>query len=458
MAVSPIQYATNGYIDVYKTVGNLLASRNTTAPQLNTLTASYQVAISSLGKIQASLQSLQTAAQGIAGGSLNIFTAVSSAPSVLSATASSTAKSGTYALNVTQLAQSQTLTSSAQTSQTAAIGTGAATVIKFDFGTTAGTVFTANAAAPSKSITIDASNNSLQGIAAAVNKANIGVTAKVAFDGVNYKLAFTSASGASNSLRISATGDAAVQGLVAYDPAGVKNLTQTAAAQDASLTVNGVAVTSASNTITTAISGVTLNLTAIGTSNLTIAPDATQIAKTVGSFVSAYNALQADLTASLKDGSAAPNRSVIQTIQNQLRTLVGSSPSGLAAGSSYTALSQIGVTTQKDGTLGIDDTKLRAAINANPANVTALLTNSGAGIADQVGALTKSLLAPTSALSVRSADLGRAVSAVDASRVTLTYSLTSQANSLISQYTRLSLNLNSLASTSSLLSATLPPR
>ena len=96
-------------------------------------------------------------------------------------------------------------------------------------------------------------------------------------------------------MRITVTGDAALQGLLGYDPAGAQNLTQTAAAQDAQLTVNGVSVTSASNTVADAIEGVSLTLLKTGSAKVTIGRDTSDAKPGIEAFVKAYNDLERTL-------------------------------------------------------------------------------------------------------------------------------------------------------------------
>ena len=129
----------------------------------------------------------------------------------------------------------------------------------------------------------------------------LGVTATIVNDGSGtpYRLALTSSSsGASNSFKITTSGgDGTIDSLLGYDPAGTQNLTQTLAAQNADLTVNGIAITSASNTVSEAIQGVTLtlkNITATPAS-LTVARDTTAINTAASGFVEAYNALASQI-------------------------------------------------------------------------------------------------------------------------------------------------------------------
>jgi flagellar hook-associated protein 2 len=171
------------------------------------------------------VSSFQTATQSL-NTNLQKLAATPSDPSALSATAASTAVPGTYSVNVSQLAQSQNLVAAGQTSSTAPIGDGSATTVTFDFGTISfdpldggslidgvysGASFTSNGSG-SASITIDSSNNTLEGIRDAINAAAMGVTATLVNDGSGtpYRLALTSSSsGSSNSFKITTSGGTA---------------------------------------------------------------------------------------------------------------------------------------------------------------------------------------------------------------------------------------------------------
>ena len=180
-------------------------------------------------------------------------------------------------------------------------------------------------------------------------------------------------------MKISVAGDATLGTLLAQDPAAVQKLSQTTTAQNAALKINGIALSKASNTVTDAIPGVTVNLSKITTTttNLTIAPDNSSVTNAITGFVKAYN----DLTKTLKNVSAynaATKQSAVlqgdttvRTIQSQLRSILGSTVSGVAG--TLTNLSQIGVSFQKDGTLALDTTKLSSALSSSFSNVASLL-------------------------------------------------------------------------------------
>jgi flagellar hook-associated protein 2 len=388
-------------LDVNSIVNQLMTVERQPINKLNVTEASFQTKLSAYGSIKGAVASFQTAMQNL--GSAIKFTKLDAIPSddtILSATASSIAVAGTYSLEVTSLAQAQKLVAAGQSSSTAAIGDGTPTTVTFDFGTINGgtldpitkkytgvTSFGSNGNGI-KSITIDSSNNSLQGIRDAINAAKIGVTATIINDGSAspYRLALSSDNnGVSNSLKISVSGDTSVTNLLAHDPAATQNLSENVTATNANFKVNGVSVSKTSNSATDVIQGVTLNLKKITTTSttVTVAHDNASVSNSVAGFVKAYN----ELAKTLKDISAynpatkqaaiLQGDSTVRSLQSQLRNALGSPVVG--ASGALTTLSQIGISFQKDGSLGLDTSKLNSAITNNVSDIASLFSAVGKG-------------------------------------------------------------------------------
>lgn len=411
---------------IYARVQKVMSSQNAAAAKLNTALTADQTKLSGLGQLQSALATYEAVAQSLVGGGLN---AITFPPGTATASTDSTAQAASYALNVQQLAQGQLLTSGSVPSETAPIGSGGATTITVDYGTADGGTFAANPNAKSVKITIDSSNNTPDGIAAALQQA--GVNAKVVSnpDGT-FALAISGPSGAANSMRIGVSGDAAIGKLLGYDPAGTQNMSQTAAAQDAKLTVAGVAVTSATNTIAGSIPGVTLNLTAVGKTSLTVAPSATQVAANVNAFVSAYNVLNGKLQALQTAGLG--NDPAVKQVTNQIAQLLKTGGSGGA----LAALKAAGVTQDDSGNLQVDAGKLTAAANANPGALSQLISNSkGGGLADQLGTLATGFSSANGAITRETNTTNIDLTNVTNKRSVLSTALTAQANALVALYT-----------------------
>ena len=387
-------------LDVNGIITSLMATENQPLTVLAKKEAAFQAKLSAYGSLKGVVSSFQSAVAGLNTQSkFQAYSATSSDSTVLSASTSSISATGSTSITISQLAQAQTILTAAKTSTTAPIAAAnSSTVLTFQFGsisggsltsgTYSGSTFTQDAAQSSGTVTITNSNNSLQGIRDSINAANIGVTASIINNGdptTPYSLVLTSkSSGLASSMRIS-TGvgaDAAITSLLAYNPAGTQNLTQSAVAQNATLTSNGVSITSSSNSVTGAFPGTTLNLIKVGTANLNVTRDTTAIAASVQAFVKAYNDTTNTLKsftiydlATKKAGPLLGDSSAL-LIQSRIRNTISSGLTGLGS-NSLTSLSQIGVSFQKDGTLTFDSNKLQTALTNNFNEVPAIFTAAG---------------------------------------------------------------------------------
>ncbi|MET3130588.1 flagellar hook-associated protein 2 [Oxalobacteraceae bacterium GrIS 1.11] len=253
-----------------------------------------------------------------------------------------------------------------------------------------GATFTQDGSQTSGSIVIDASNNSLQGIRDAINKAGFGVTAAIVSDGSalpNHLVLTSTQTGATSSMKISLAGssggapDAALVSLLGYDATGAQNLSQTSSAQSSLLTVNGIAVSSTSTSVTGAIQGVTLTLGQVGSANLVVAKDSSTLTTSVNGFVKAYNDLNTQIAAlsgyntDTKVGGPLLGDSTTINLQAQVRKQMSQSITGLSG--TLTSLSQIGVSFQKDGSLALDSAKLSTAITKNFSDIAGLFAAVG---------------------------------------------------------------------------------
>ena len=292
-------------LDVNGIVSQLMAAERQPLAALTKQELAYTQKLSAFGQVRSALAGFQSALNDLSSGSkFQALSATSSDPQVLSATASGKAIPASYQIEVAQLAQQQKLASSGYATTDEVVGSGTLTI---QFGTydSGLNTFTANADKATKSIAIDPANNTLAGIRDAINAANAGVTATIVNDGsaAGNRLVLSSAdSGAANSLKISVADDDAndlnSSGLsaLAYDPTAAvgsgKNLGQVAAALDAQLTIDGIAVAQATNTVSNAIEGVTLNLaqTNVGEKlTLTVSRDTKAVTDAVQAFVKSYN-------------------------------------------------------------------------------------------------------------------------------------------------------------------------
>jgi flagellar hook-associated protein 2 len=414
--------------DITAKVQKALAGANPAIARLNATLLRDQTKLSGLGQLQSALAGFQSLAASLSGSGLST-TATSSTAGILGASTTGSAKAGSYALEIQRLAQGQFLTSDNFTAADMKLGSGATTTIKVDFGTAGGADGKGFVqAGASKSITIDASNNTPDGIAAALKDA--GIDAKVVKGDKGYTLSMAGATGAASSMRISVSGDAALKNLLAYDPDGTQKLKQTTAAQDALLTVDGKSITSASNTLDKAIDGVKLTLTATGKTNVTVTQDPAQIGKNVKAFVAAYNDLNAKLQ-DLKQGDLKSDTALGQ-VMSQMSQLLRTGGSGVSA----SALANAGVALDAKGNLTLDDKKLQAALAADSGAVAKLFTNDGKGLADQLAVKAGAFTTSGSVVGHEAASLMKEMTSVNNKRDQMSKVLTAQATQLAAFYTQ----------------------
>jgi flagellar hook-associated protein 2 len=437
--------------------------------KLNAKISSYETKISSYGTLQGLVSTFQSASESLAA-SFEKLTATPADTTLLTASAGSTAVPGTYALNVSKLAQAQNLVATGQASSTAAIGDGTATTVTFDFGTISGGTLTdgiysgasfASGGGGTTSITIDGTNNTLEGIRDAINDAGMGVTATIVNDGSGtpYRLALTSTTGTANSLKITTSGgDGSIGNLLGYDPAGTQNLTQTLAAQNASLTVNGIAIASSTNTISEAIQGVTLTLknTTTTATTLAVERDTAAIKTAASGFVDAYNALNSQIKSRSAYGSTAKNSGALagdgtlRLLQEQLRAVFNTP----ASGGTLTSLAEVGIAFQKDGSLALDSSKLDTAMAADFADVTNLFS-SATGFATRLGDWADSVLDIDGLIDTRTKTLKDYVENYNDEIERLENQMKALQKKYTTEYTTLNLMLTNMTSTSAYLASQL---
>jgi len=358
-------------LDVNGLVTQLVAADR--APQdarLTRIDTKLTTAFTALSQLKGSMASFQSALTSLKDSTALLTRSASLSDGTnLSASAGSNAVAGTYDVEIVQLAKAGQLNS-------APLAGGPTTVVG------AGTL-TLSMGGKSFDVTIDSTNNTLAGIRDAINgaAANAGVRATLLTGVDGSRLILTgSDTGATNALKVSAAGGDGGLAALTYDPAAQTNsLTQIQAAQDAVVNIAGFAVHSATNTVDSAIDGVTLTLKnkAPGTIvTLTVANDNGAIQNKVNSFVSAYNTLKGQITtlggynASSKTAGPMLGDPMLLNIDAQLRRIMGAPVVGTSV--PYTTLANLGITAGVDGTLSLDSTKFQAALTASPGAVSAV--------------------------------------------------------------------------------------
>ena len=294
----------------------------------------------------------------------------------------STASIGTYEVAVTNLAAAQTLASSTFSATDAVVGTGTLTIAigtptYVSAETDTYSSFSATTPGSEVAITIDNSNNTLAGVRDAINAASAGVTASIVKDGTDYRLLISAdTEGVANSISMSVSGDGdgddtGASGLsaLAFDDS-VSQMTLTARAVDAAFSINGLALTSSTNSVTDVLDGLSLTLKDVTSAvTVTVGYDDASIADTVNSFVSAYNSAittLADLTsydAASGIAGVLQGDSLARSAMTAIRTVVGSQVSGISG--AITRLGEVGVSSNTDGTLSLDRTEFTTALQSS---------------------------------------------------------------------------------------------
>ncbi|PIQ53260.1 MAG: flagellar cap protein FliD [Comamonadaceae bacterium CG12_big_fil_rev_8_21_14_0_65_59_15] len=366
-------------LDVNNIVSQLVALEKQPLKTLELKATNVQSQISAFAEIQSQFAALTDVAKRIATPTAwAARNASSSNTSAATITATGSANATSFSLDVDQLATKQSI-SSATLAPGALPGAGTLT-LQLGSWDSAGTTFTAGSASAA-TITVGATDT-IATIAASINSADAGVVATVFNDGTNERLLLQSkATGAASGFRVQSD-DAALQGFV-FDPQNKAGVGMAAAglpqqlAQDAAARINGLAVTSSSNTLTDNVPGVTISLLATTTTGygtvgevkspltMTISEDVTPAVKNVNDFVTAYNTLNknlADLTkydAATKQAGLFQGDSSVVGLQRVLRSMATS----MSTGGAYQRLSDVGIELQLDGSLNLNVSKLSVAAN-----------------------------------------------------------------------------------------------
>lgn len=388
-------------LDLQTLYDSLETSEKTRLTPITTQQTSYKAKLTAWGIVQTSLEKLQTAADKLKDTSNIASTKVSSTNTAFTATLANDASAGNYSVEVSQLAKAQSLLSKSATSKDTDLG---------DSSLTSRTITIAQSGQTTPmTVTLSNDQTSLTDIRDAINKQQGSVTASIIkSDDSTYYLSLTSRdTGTSNAMTVT-TDDSSLAQYISYDASSSSNgMTEQVAAADAKLTINGVAITRSSNTITDAPEGVTLALTKTNVGSpetLTVSKDNQPMVDAVQAYVDAYNSLQTTIAnqtkyTSVDQGSGSQNTSngdllgdgTLRNIQTRLRSALSTSQSG----GDFSLLSQIGVTQDINGKLTVDSTKLNKALDEKSTSVVTFLSGDGktTGFATQTSNLLESMLA-----------------------------------------------------------------
>jgi flagellar hook-associated protein 2 len=405
--------------------------------QTNNLLTGLSSLNSALGGIQSALATLT---------SVNTFNSYSAALTVSGSSASigtastlSSAHPGTYTIAVSQLATAQKRTSDPVASGTA-VGQGTISV---------------TVGSNTMNVAVSATNT-LADIATSINSSssNPGVTATIV-NGVNGQQLVLSSSktGVANGFTVSANATSS-SGLQAL--ATKLNTAGSNEPQDAKLTIDGIDVTSASNSVSGKMDGVTLNLTGTGTNTLTVAQDNTAATNAIQGFVDAYNSY-ANTMSSLSSYDTSTGAAGVLLGDSTLTSVqrgVASVLSGAVKGNSIGTLANLGITRNADGTLALDKDKLAAAFQSNASAVKDLFTGTN-GYGTKLNSTINAYTASGGIIPARMDSLSNTLTQLSQQQTALNARMATYQKQLQSQYTALDTLMSSLNNTSSYLTTAL---
>ncbi|MDZ7621052.1 MAG: flagellar filament capping protein FliD [Candidatus Competibacteraceae bacterium] len=454
-------------IDVNKLVSQLVAAEATPATnRLNRREGRLQTELSSIGTLKSALSEFKSSLASMGNASrYDALKATVGDSSLFTATVSSIATAASYNIEVKNLAQTQSLAFTAGVADAKAAFGGGTLTIKFGS-------YSAGAFAPSTEnlggeIAI-AADSSLTDIAVKINEAKLGVSASVVKNGDIYQLALNSSfTGAANSLQITVGEPSGQLANLAYDRniPGV-GLTQTQPAKDAEVVINGLTITNATDTFSSAITGVTINLKSAKpgtTTQLGVARDPAAATEAVESFVEGYNKLFETIksltgfNAQTQQGGPLSSDAGTRAISAQLQRLLGETVIGSSA---FRSLSSVGISTQRDGTLTLDSGKLQAALDTDRPGVIRLFAGTEAsegvaatqGVADRFTNYLESMLASKGALDTRIDNLNQRITGISTDREALNLRLQKTEQRLSRQFNAMDALVGQLSATSSFLS------
>lgn len=460
-------------LDVNSMVRSLMAVERQPLQTLDTKKGIMESKISALGQIRSALDGLKTSLDKLStSNQLNTLKTTLSDTSVATVSTSSSAVIANYSLEVEALATAQKLTSSSLGTETASLGSSPGS-LTIEFGTYSGGLFTPNTNRASFTVNLETSQMTPAGVRDAINAAQKDVTASLVNNGSGVVMVLTNnQTGANQLMRVSVSDpdgsntDNAGLSKLAYNPAATlgtgKNMTEQVAAQDATVKIDGVTVTSSTNTLSTAVTGLTINLLKTNDNapiSMTTARDDSQIKTAINGFITAYNSLQKlvkTLTSydTVKKEAAILNGEI--TVRSAFTQVRGLFSQSYGTGS-FTSVVDLGITTQSDGSLKFDTTKFDSAFSSNRDAVLSVFTQSslgteGEGFAGKVKTLVSSFLDTEGLLDARTKGLNSSIKNIDNQKIRMEERLAMIEQRYRTQFGALDVSMSKMQSLSTYLS------
>lgn len=370
----------------------------------DTLTAQ----ISGLAKLKSGITGFDTALRTLVKGGSLMTQPTSSNPSAVAVSGTGSAAGLAATLTVVRLASAQAATTNTPVARTAA----------FREGTLAVTV-----GGTTTNLTIGSADATLDGVAAKINAAGLGLTATVVNDGGGARLTVRGATGAGNAFTIAGSDtDPAATGMSLADlsvGAGATGTTIGTTAGDAELLLDGATFRRATNSVSDLLSGVKLDLKATGTTTLGSSAPTANIAQAVNDFVATYNELQSAIRAETNAMSGSLYNDPAATAMARALGALTTTSLAVTATGAPRSLGDIGVKTNRDGSLSVDTARLTKVLTDFPQALEAMF-------GDGTGASNGGLSAALGAITTRATDRASGFDA-EATRATATRSALTEA-------------------------------
>ena len=412
-------------LDINSIITQLVAVERIPLQQLQTESTSLQTRLSTYGKLQSATSSLRDAAAALSkADTWGQTTGSSSDASAVSVATTASTRAGNYSVQVTQLASAQSNATGTFASADSLVGEG---TLHIQLGTWGPGQTTFSAAGAVVDISAGPPAQSLAQLRDKINAANAGVTASVLTDASGARLVLRSTNtGAANGFKVSVddidgnNSNGLGLSALAFDPsASILTMAQALSAANATASLNGLAISSASNTLTNVVDGLTLTLNKVTSApvTLTAAQDTPAIRKAVDTFVTSYNDLnkllfdQTKYDPSNKHSSNLQGDTAAVALRSQLRALVGITS---GASTTFTRLADVGMDVQTDGSIKPNETKLSAGM-ANLAEMKKLFANvdtvtpANSGVANQLKTAVDQVLSTDGTIKTRSAGLQKRI-------------------------------------------------
>jgi len=436
-------------IDINSLVQQLVESEGSNkSNRLNLKEAEYQADISAFGSLKGALSIFQKAVQGLQdAGDFQNRSATSSNTEVFTASADETADFSQYGIEVVQLAQANKLITQAGFADTDVVGSGTLTLTQ---------------GADSFSIDVGATDT-LTDIRDAINAAddNTGIGAAVinvddglGLGGTVQKLVFTANdTGLDKAITVSGTDDD-VNGLNLTRLFSA-SLDEPAAALNGQIKVDNQLISSQNDTFSEVIDGVTINAVTVGAGEaLSVAQDKDAVELKVNAFIANYNGLAETISKlgayddTSKTGGILLGDSTLRSVQDTIRREISASVSGLTG--AFSTLAELGVTTDEDGKLSLDDDKFAKALASNFDDVGELFA-SDSGIAKRLDSLIDGYIGSNGLIKSRTEGIQNSIVDLGEQRDSLNRRLASLESRLMSQFTVMDTLVSTLNNQSSFL-------